>query len=188
MAMGVGVFFWAFFIFSVVKGLTGRGWAAAIYPASAPLPTPAHPERLHTTGSKAGRARCKADRPQQDAHRYTRQNAGRAAPVCTRYQTGHAGQIVPAAGSVPGKVYNFGRLFLSIFIWIYFAKSIDNPYIYGYNIISPDKCGLQPQYTKTGGLKMITLDFSQWAALWYVGGMASGFLLCLVWLNDREEQ
>nr|DAT70996.1 MAG TPA: hypothetical protein [Caudoviricetes sp.] len=52
-----------------------------------------------------------------------------------------------------GKVYNFGRSFLSIFIWIYFAESIDNPYIYGYNIISPDKYGLQPQYTKTGGQK-----------------------------------
>lgn len=46
--------------------------------------------------------------------------------------------------SVSGKVYNFGLLFLSIFIWIYFAESIDNPYIYGYNIISPDKYGLQP--------------------------------------------
>ena len=48
------------------------------------------------------------------------------------------------AWSVSGKVYNFGRLFLSIFIWIYFAESIDNPHIYGYNIISPDKYGLQP--------------------------------------------
>ena len=57
--------------------------------------------------------------------------------------------IVSAAGldclrSVSGKVYNFGRLFLSIFIWIYFDESIDNPHIYGYNIISPDKYGLQP--------------------------------------------
>lgn len=25
------------------------------------------------------------------------------------------------------------------------------------------------------------LDATQWAALWYVGGMISGFLLCLVW-------
>ena len=46
--------------------------------------------------------------------------------------------------NVFGKVYNFGRLFLSIFIWTYFAESIDNPYIYGYNIIGPDKYGLQP--------------------------------------------
>ena len=53
--------------------------------------------------------------------------------------------------NVSGKVYNFGRFILSIFIWIIFPKSIDNPYIYGYNIISPDKYGLQPQYTKTGG-------------------------------------
>lgn len=31
-------------------------------------------------------------------------------------------------------------------------------------------------------------DATQLAALWYVGGMASGFLLCLVWLNDRTER
>ena len=35
---------------------------------------------------------------------------------------------------------------------------------------------------------MITLDFSQCAALWYIDGMISGFLLCLVWLNNRAEQ
>lgn len=35
---------------------------------------------------------------------------------------------------------------------------------------------------------MITLDFAQLAALWYVGGMISGFFLCLVWLNDRAER
>ena len=35
---------------------------------------------------------------------------------------------------------------------------------------------------------MIALDFTQLAALWYVGGIASGFLLCLVWLNDRTER
>ena len=35
---------------------------------------------------------------------------------------------------------------------------------------------------------MIALDATQWAALWYVGGIASGFLLFLVWLNDRAEQ
>lgn len=31
---------------------------------------------------------------------------------------------------------------------------------------------------------MITLDFSQWAALWYVGGMVSGALAMLVFLNS----
>ena len=35
---------------------------------------------------------------------------------------------------------------------------------------------------------MITLDFTKWAALWYVGGMISGFLLILVWLNKRADQ
>lgn len=31
---------------------------------------------------------------------------------------------------------------------------------------------------------MITLDFFQWAALWYVGGMVSGALVMLAWLNS----
>ena len=31
---------------------------------------------------------------------------------------------------------------------------------------------------------MITLDFSQWAALWYVGGMISSALVMLVFLNS----
>jgi len=93
--------------------------------------TPAHPDGLRTTGNSAGRARCKAD---------------------------HAGTIGQGAGrwtscNVSGKVYNFGRFILSIFIWTIFPKSIDNPYIYGYNIISPDKYGLQPRNTKTGGQK-----------------------------------
>lgn len=39
-----------------------------------------------------------------------------------------------------------------------------------------------------GCSNMLALDATQWAALWYVGGMISGFLLCLVWLNNRAEQ
>ena len=31
---------------------------------------------------------------------------------------------------------------------------------------------------------MITLDFSQWAALWYIGGMISGVLVMLAYLNS----
>lgn len=31
---------------------------------------------------------------------------------------------------------------------------------------------------------MITLDFAQWAALWYVGGMISGVLVMLAYLNS----
>lgn len=31
---------------------------------------------------------------------------------------------------------------------------------------------------------MITLDFTQWASLWYVGGMISGALIMLVFLNS----
>lgn len=31
---------------------------------------------------------------------------------------------------------------------------------------------------------MIALDFTQWAALWYVGGVISGALVMLVYLNN----
>lgn len=43
-----------------------------------PQVAPAHPDRLHSTGSSADRARCKPDRPQQATHRHTRPNAGHA--------------------------------------------------------------------------------------------------------------
>ena len=69
---------WVFFIFSVVERLTGRGWAAAIYPAGAPQP-PAHPELLHITGSKTGRTRCKADHARHDTHAQTLDTLHRSA-------------------------------------------------------------------------------------------------------------
>ena len=31
---------------------------------------------------------------------------------------------------------------------------------------------------------MITLDFAQWAALWYVGGMVSGALVMIAIINS----
>ena len=31
---------------------------------------------------------------------------------------------------------------------------------------------------------MITLDFSQWAAIWYIGGMVSGTLVMIEFLNS----
>lgn len=31
---------------------------------------------------------------------------------------------------------------------------------------------------------MITLDFTQWAALWYIGGVISGALVMLAYLNS----
>lgn len=119
--------------------------ALPVYPAGAPLPTPAHLDRLHSAGNRAGRARCKADHARHGTHARTLGTLHRPALNTrppTRADRNGAGRWI--AWSVSGKVYNFGRLFLSIFIWIYFAKSIDNPYIYGYNIISPDKYGLQP--------------------------------------------
>ena len=51
--------FWRFFAL-----LTGRGWVAAIYPAGGDPSAPAHPDGLHITGSRAGRARTRADKYQ----------------------------------------------------------------------------------------------------------------------------
>ena len=31
---------------------------------------------------------------------------------------------------------------------------------------------------------MTTLDFTQWAAIWYIGGVISGALVMLVYLNN----
>ena len=31
---------------------------------------------------------------------------------------------------------------------------------------------------------MLILDFTQWAALWYVGGMVSGALVMIAFLNS----
>lgn len=134
--------FWRFFAL-----LTGRGWAAAVYPAggdpspSAPGQTAQHRQQgkpRHAPAHTPGRwTRCTSLHSIPDRPRRADRTGGGCWTVC----------------NVFGKVYNFGRLFLSIFIWIYFTKSIDNPYIYGYNITSPDKYGLQPQYTKTGGQK-----------------------------------
>lgn len=31
---------------------------------------------------------------------------------------------------------------------------------------------------------MITLDFTQWTALWYIGGMISGVLVMIAFLNS----
>lgn len=31
---------------------------------------------------------------------------------------------------------------------------------------------------------MITLDFTQWAALWYISGMVSGALVMIAFLNS----
>lgn len=54
--------------------------AFPVYPSGGDPSPPAHPDGLHSTGSSTGRARCKADRPQQAAHRHTRPDAGHAAP------------------------------------------------------------------------------------------------------------
>ena len=83
----------AFFEFFLREVSTTPPPARPIYPRGGD-PSPAHPDRLNSTGSRAGRARCKADHA---THRHTRPNAGHAAPVCSRYQTSRAGQIVPSA-------------------------------------------------------------------------------------------
>lgn len=129
-----------FLFFSVVTGLTGRGWAAAIYPAGGG-PSPQH-TRTACTPQAAAQAAPKYQGGQVPGQ--TMQGTTRARTLDTLHRDDRDGGGCWTACNVSGKVYNFGRLFLSIFIWICFTKSIDNPYIYGYNIISPDKYGLQP--------------------------------------------
>lgn len=110
----------------------------SLYTPPVETSAPAHPERRHTTGSRADHAR-------HDTHARTLDTLHRSALDTRQTAPGRSyRRRCWSVGSASGKVYNFGRLFLSIFIWIYFAESIDNPYIYGYNIISPDKYGLQP--------------------------------------------
>lgn len=81
--------FWRFFAL-----LTGRGWVAAIYPAGGDPSAPAHPDGLHITGSRAGRARTRADKYQgiPPPKRWTRCTGLRSIPDRPR------GQIVTAAG------------------------------------------------------------------------------------------
>lgn len=83
----------------------GAGWR--LY--TPPVETPAHQRtRTACTSQAAGQA---VPEPGQTSTRaYRRPNAGHAAPVCTRYQTGHAGQIVTAAGCwVCPKLCRYGQ-------------------------------------------------------------------------------
>lgn len=61
-----------------------------------PQVAPARPDRLHITGSRADHAKTRAGKYQGRPRkaRHTRPDAGHASPVCTRYQTDRAGQIV----------------------------------------------------------------------------------------------
>ena len=76
--------------------MTGRGWAAAVYPAGAPLPHPAHPERRHTAGGRADRARCKADHARHDTHARTLDTLHRSA--------------LDTKQAAPGRSYRCGTL------------------------------------------------------------------------------
>lgn len=140
----------AFFILEIFRATHRAGLGGGYIPRRCATAL----QRTRTAYTSQAAAQAVPD-ARQTTHkaRHTSPDAGHGVPVCTRYRTDRTCCGCWRAGSVSGKVYNFGRLFLSIFIWIYFAESIDNPYIYGYNIISPDKYGLQPQYTKTGGQK-----------------------------------
>lgn len=62
--------------------------------------------------------------------RHTRPDDGHTAPVCTRYQTGHAGQIVPAAvcwsaGSVSDRARPNGQKRNELFRLFFLFKSLD---------------------------------------------------------------
>ena len=74
----------AFFEFFLRKVSTTPPPALPVYPTG----DPCQPQRTRTdcTAQAAGQAM------QDTAYRHTRPDAGHAAPVCTRYQTGHAGQ------------------------------------------------------------------------------------------------
>ena len=85
----------AFFLEKFYRGHDLPHPRRSLYTPPVETPAPAHSDGLHITGSSVGRARCKADHA---THRHTRPDAGHAAPVCTRYQTDHAGAIGQCAG------------------------------------------------------------------------------------------
>ena len=67
--------------------------------------------------------------PQQAAHRHTRPDAGHAAPVCIRYQTGRAGQIGTAAGldclrSVSDRARQNGQKINELFRLLFCLKAL----------------------------------------------------------------
>lgn len=62
---GVGLFY-----FFGGDGTDRAGLGGGCIPRRWRPQPPAHPERLHSTGSSTGRARCKADRPQQTTHQH----------------------------------------------------------------------------------------------------------------------
>lgn len=84
----------AFFILVGGDGTHRAGLGGGFIPHRCPL----HPSAPGTTehDRQQGRPCQMQGRPRKARH--TRPDAGHAAPVCTRYQTSRAGQIVPAAG------------------------------------------------------------------------------------------
>lgn len=86
---------------------------------------PAHHRQQGRPCQNQGGASTRADHAKHD----TRPGAGHAAPVCTRYQTGHAGQIVPAAGAgrrepCPAKCTISDSIFILIYICIFCVKPL----------------------------------------------------------------
>lgn len=120
--------FWKFFAL-----LTGLGWVAAIYPAGGDPSPPTHPDRLHSTGSRAGRARCKADHARQGTHAQTLGTLHRSAldtrqaTSCRSYQRQGAGGLAARP-----KLCRFGHSaavqkyisFLNTFV----ARATENPF------------------------------------------------------------
>lgn len=89
---------------------------------------------------------------QDTAHRHTRPDAGHAAPVCTRYQTAHTGQIVTAAGclSVSETVQIWTHSNMNDFQHKNVCKTIDTNTRTCYYIDNTRTCYTT---TKTGGQK-----------------------------------
>nr|DAL33097.1 MAG TPA_asm: hypothetical protein [Caudoviricetes sp.] len=82
-------------------------------------PAPAHPEWLHSTGNRADRARCNADRARQDTHARTMDTPGRS-----RRRRDAGGCAV-----CPAKCTISDAIFVLIYICIFLCKALDYSHI-----------------------------------------------------------
>jgi len=78
----------------VVERLTGRGWAAAVYPAGGDP----SPQRTRNGCARQAAAQAVPDAKQTTQGKAHTPGRWTRCTLCTRYQTGRAGQIGAAAG------------------------------------------------------------------------------------------
>ena len=83
---------------------------AACIPRRRPLPAPAHPERLHSAGNRAGRARTRADHARHDTHDRTLDTLHRSALDTRQATPGRSRRRWGAGGrGVCPKLCRFGQ-------------------------------------------------------------------------------